>query len=320
MSPPNSARRGGARYVPSFGRDDRTTITQLVELPTEDRHTWDAMLFRPHRGDPDRGRLAVVVVHGSVGNYLTGVPRRIAFGLSEAGFTVLSVNTRMANYGVVFGTGLMHRTPLDLDAALAFLRRQRYRRVVLVGFSMGATIVTHYQALRQPPDVVGLCTVAHPASLPAALKLRWDHYGAEPGYGEVAERAAELLGPDPEIGDGDRILVVRRARGPSDAPLDGELWTYRTWWFSRGPRCPHAESRLRVGEVSVPLGIIQAGEDELVRDSEGPLLANLARQGSCPTVDLETITGADHVFTGRDAALLEAVVAWLDERAVTATT
>lgn len=315
MSPQGPVGRGGARYTPVFGRDDRATITQLVELPTEDRHTWDGMLFRPTRAGA-RGRLAVVVVHGSVGNYLTGVPRRVAFGLSEAGFTVLSINTRMANYGVVFGTGLMQHTPLDLHAALLVLRRLRYTRVVLVGFSMGATMVTHYQALRQPPEVVGVCTIGHPASLPASLKLRWDHFGAEPGYEQVAEEAAERLGPDFETGDGDRILIVRRARGPGDAPLDSEVWTYRTWWFSRGPRAPHAESRLRIGEVAVPIAIVQAGEDELVRDSEGPLLANLARQGSCPSVDLTTVPGADHVFTGHDGELLDAVIGWLDHRMV----
>ena len=30
-----------------------------------------------------------------------------------------------------------------------------FRRVVLVGYSLGASIATHYQALRRPPEVVG---------------------------------------------------------------------------------------------------------------------------------------------------------------------
>ncbi len=51
----------------------------------------------------------------------------MSFGLANAGFTVLSVNTRMANYGVIFGGGLMHHTPLDLDAALDVLRRRGFR-------------------------------------------------------------------------------------------------------------------------------------------------------------------------------------------------
>src|SRR5690606_4691712 len=97
-------------------------------------------------------------------------------------------------------------------------------------------------------------------------------------------------------------------------PLHCEVWTYRTWWFARGPEADHAVSRLQVGRVSVPMALIQAGEDELVHDHEGAELEALARQGDCPSVLLETIPGADHVFTGLDGPLIEAVVAWLDAR------
>lgn len=312
---PRIVTRGGVRRPPLFGRDDRGLAIDLVVAETADGHSWDGMVFKPEPGgDPRRRRMAVVVVHGSVGNYLTGVPRRISFGLAQAGYTVLSTNTRMANYGVIFGGGLMHRTPLDLDAALAVMRRRGFRRFVLLGFSMGATIVTHYQALRQPSDVVGVCTVAHPASLPAALRLRWDHFGAEPGYEEVVETVRTRLAPDFEDGRRDRIFVVRRARGFGERPLDGEIWTYLTWWHSRGPQAPHAESRLRIGHVTVPLALVQAGEDELVRESEGAELEAIARQGDCPSVWRTTIPDADHVFSGLDEELVEAVVSWLEAR------
>lgn len=309
------AQRGGRSRRPVFGADDRELAIDLVVTHAEDGHSWDGMIFRPVSGaEPRRRRLAVLVVHGSVGNYITGVPRRVSFGLANAGFTVLSANTRMANYGVIFGGGLMHRTPLDLDAALAVLRRRGFTRIVLLGFSLGATMVTHYQALRRPSDVVGVCTLAHPASLPSALRLRWDHYHSQPSYEQVADTAHRLLAPDYESGRRDRIFLVRRARGFGDRPLDSEVWTYRTWWFSRGPRATHAESRLRIGEVTVPLAIIQAGEDELVRMSEGPELEALARQGDCPSVMRETIPHADHVFSRQNDELTEAVVAWLDQR------
>ena len=92
------------------------------------------------------------------------------------------------------------------------------------------------------------------------------------------------LAPDFDSPEKDRIFLVRRGRGPGDRPIDGEVYTYRTWWHSRGPRAPHAESRLRIGDVTVPLAIIQAGEDELVRECEGFQLETLARQGDCPSV------------------------------------
>ncbi len=295
-----------------FGRDDRAIVTRLLTFDTQDGRRWDALLYRPRRGEPSRRRLAVVVVHGSVGNYLTGVPRKVSFGLAGAGFTVLSINTRMANYGVFFGAGLMHKTPLDIDAAVDLVRRLGYRRIALCGFSMGATMVTNYQAQVHPENVVGVCTMAHPASLPISLRRRWERLGATPSYEQVTEQAREKLMPDPESSPNDRIFVVRRAVGPSDAPLDAEIWTYRTWWFSRGPDAPHAESRQQIGGVSVPIAIIQAGHDELMDASEGPELAGLARMGGAPAVLLDSIPGASHVFDGYDGQLIDAAVGWLD--------
>lgn len=295
-----------------FGKDDRAVVTRLLTFDTEDERRWDALLYRPRRGPSGRKRLAVIVVHGSVGNYLTGVPRKVSFGLAGAGFTVLSINTRMANYGVFFGGGLMHKTPLDIDAAVQLVERLGYQRIVLCGFSMGATMVTNYQAQVQRESVVGLLTLAHPASLPVSLRRRWERFGAVPSYDEVTEAARERLFPDPEASAEDRIFTVRRATGPSNAPTDAEIWTYRTWWFSRGPDAPHAESRQQVSAVSVPIAIIQAGADDMMDASEGAELAGLARMGGAPAVFLDDIPGADHVFDGLDGQLIEAGVEWLD--------
>lgn len=306
--------RGRGSRRPVFGSDDRRLEVDLVTFTTEDEHTWDGIIFHPRQGDERRRRLAVLVIHGSVGNYLTGVPRRVSFGLANAGFTVFSANTRMANYGVIFGGGLMHRTPLDIDAALTVLRRRGFTRIVLLGFSMGSTMVVQYHVTRQPADVVGVCTLAHPASLPDALRLRWDHFGARPGYDEVAALVRERLAPDFERSPHDRIFLVKHGRGFGERPLDCEVWTYRTWWFSRGPEAAHAISRLQVGRIDVPFALIQAGEDELVKQSEGAELEALARQGGCPSVLRHTIPGADHVFTGLDDELVETVVDWLDAR------
>ena len=133
--------------MPRFGIDDRHMRTEPLQIETEDHKWWDAMLFEP-RGARRSGQ-ACLVVHGAVGNYLEGFPRRLAFGLAERGHAVLSINTRMANYGALFGGGLLHRTPADIDAGVATLRRRGYKRVILCGYSMGATMVTRYQASDQ---------------------------------------------------------------------------------------------------------------------------------------------------------------------------
>jgi pimeloyl-ACP methyl ester carboxylesterase len=295
-----------------FGRDDRTLVTEPVVLETEDGYAWDGLYLRPRGGDAARRRLAALVVHGSVGNYVGGVPRRIGLGLAQAGFSVLTVNTRMANYGAFFGTGLFHRTPLDLDAALAVLRRLGHDHVVLVGYSMGATMVTHYQALRHRREVIGVCTLAHPRSLPLSLRRRWERYGARPGYDEVAQTARRVIGPDPDDDDADdRIFTVERASGPTAEPEHCEIWTYRTWWFSRGPEATHAVSAERIGGLRVPIAIIQAGADEIILPDEGAELADIAKGAGAPSVRLVTIPGADHVFRGYEAAAAAVCESWI---------
>jgi dienelactone hydrolase len=306
-TPPGALPDPRRRYA--FGRVDRGLAVDLVELPTADGHSWDGLLLRPRAAA--RGRPGAVVIHGSVGNFLAGVPRRVALGLAHAGHTVLSANTRMANFGTFFGAGLLHRTPLDLDAALAELRRRGHRRIVLVGFSMGATMVTHYQALRAPPEVVGLLTLAHPRSLPASLRRRWTAFGARPGYEAVERRARPAVEADPE-GEDDSVFVVRRASGPTDDPAHAEIWTLRTWWSSRGPESPHAVSAERIRDVRVPVALVQAERDELVAPDEGPELARIARAAGVPEVELVVIPEADHVFTGREDSLVAACAGWLE--------
>jgi len=298
---------------PFFGRDDKRLRLELVTLDTEDRHRWDGLLFLPPGSGGRRtvARPAVIVVHGSIGNYLSGVPRTISFGLAQAGHPVLSINTRMANYGLFFGGGLFHETPLDIDPALALLRRRGYERVVLLGYSMGATMVTNYQALRQAPEVAGLCTVAHPLSLPDSLRMRWGRFDSSPSYDEVAAAARERLMPEPERSRHDEIFVVKRARGFTDEPGDAEVWTYKTWWFSRGPEAVQAMSARRIGAVAVPIGMVQAGADALVLPDEGDRLARIALAGACPDARVVVVAGADHVFTGKGEELVTGCVDWM---------
>jgi len=295
--------------------EDRGLRLDPVTVDTEDGQTWDGLVLIPRPGgDRARRRLAVIVVHGSVGNYISGVPRRVSHGLALEGFTVLSVNTRMANFGAFFGGGLLHLTPLDLDAWVGLARRMGHPRIVLLGYSLGATMVTHYQALRRPDQVVGLCTLAHPRSLPESLRRRWERFGAAPDYETVTRRARAMLGASiDDDGGPDEIFIVERASGPTLAPTHAEIWTYRTWWHSRGPEARTAVSADWIGQVGVPLALIQAGEDMIVRPGDGEELAAIARAAGVSDVRLESVSEANHVFSGREQLAVDRCTAWIED-------
>ncbi len=298
--------RAGFRPHTAFGVDDgRTPVAHHVFRST-DGHGWDALHVLPARGG-ERAAVLVVVVHGSMGNYISGVPRRAAIELARAGFATLSVNTRMANFGVVYGGGLLDGTPADLDGALALAADLGYERVVMLGYGLGATVVTHHQALRRPEAVEAVCTLAHAPSLPEVLRTRWERLGARPAYDAVLDEARARFGPG---GTGeDAIVVVEHGAGDTDAPSDAEVWSYRAWWSSRGPDAPHAVSRLRVPEMTVPLALIQPGTDTEL--GYGPELAAVAREAGVP-VHLETMRGCDHTFFGAMPQASRAAAAWID--------
>ncbi len=301
--------RAGSRPNTEFGHDDVDADAELVVLSTVDHKHWDGLLLRPRADLASRGDTLSIIVHGSLGNFMGGVPRRLAFELAHHGYPVLSINTRMANFGVIYGGGLFDETPHDLDAALAFARNRGFSRVVLVGYSLGASIATHYQAVRRPPEVVGLCTLAHPWSLPESIRRRWTSHRARPSYTEV-ERLALRAGVD-RSGDDDDVLIVHRGAGDSSSPRDTEAWSLRAWWQCRGPEAANATSVKRIRDVGVPVALIQAGADPLLPGGDGENLLAAARAAGL-AADLEHVPGADHTFWGCVPEAAERAVAWID--------
>ena len=111
-------------------------------------------------------------------------------------------------------------------------------------------------------------------------------------------------------------MVVHRSQGPSDAPEHTELWTYSTWWFSRGPEADAGCSWRWMDDVGVPVAFIQAGSDPLVGEDEASRLADLARSSSDGPVIVRQIPGANHVFERRESEAVRAAsdfVGLLDE-------
>lgn len=116
--------------------------------------------------EPDRrSGIAVVAMHPST-NFMNHPLMR---PLSQRGICFLGLNSRYINNDSVL---LMERVIQDLGAGVAFLRKQGYRKVYLLGWSGGAALSAFYQsqatkltALKTPAgDNTGLC----PEDLPRA--------------------------------------------------------------------------------------------------------------------------------------------------------
>lgn len=292
----------------------------LVTLTARDGEVHDALLEIDERAARSRERAsgrrtAIVHSHGIMGNFLVGTLRFLPGPLARAGFPVLVLETRMSNVGQLFGQAILDEASRDIDAGVQWLREEGFDNVVLSGYSSGATLATRYAATRHLPWLRGLVSLAGPWGLPQSLEGRSARFGADPPYEEVALRARQAIGDDPDDPTADRLFVVEQSRGPTRQPKDSEVYTYRTWWHSRGPGAVAGMAFRQIGSVWAPILLVQGDDDEHVSLHEAHALAGVARNGGNPDVEVAEVPGADHAFTDAEITALDAIIPWLRERA-----
>jgi dipeptidyl aminopeptidase/acylaminoacyl peptidase len=294
-------------------------VRRLVTLTAADGEVHDALLEIDERAVRRRQRTsgrrtAIVHVHGIMGNFLVGTLRFYPAPLARAGFPVLVLETRMANVGQLFGQAIFDEAIRDLDAGVRWLRAEGYDTIVLSGYSSGATLATLYAATHHLPHLRGLVCLGNPWGLPQSMQQRAERFGALPAYEELVEIVRRAIGADPDAPEDDRLFVIERSRGPSRGPGDSEVYTYRTWWHSRGPSATAAMAFRQIGQVWAPVLLVQGTSDEVVLFEEAVALSRVARAAGNPDVTVTRIDGATHSFAGHELQTLDAVLSWLRRR------
>lgn len=296
------------------------TVRHLVTLTAADGEVHDALFTVDERAARARQRItgrrtAVVHIHGIMGNFLVGTLRFYPAPLARAGFPVLVLETRMANVGQLFGQAIFEEAIRDIDAAVRWLRAEGYDTLIVSGYSSGATLATRYAATHHVPDLRGLVCLGNPWGLPESMERRARQFDAVPDYATLTERVADALGDTPDDPALDRLVVVEQSRGPSTRPGDSEVYTYRTWWHSRGPAAASAKAHLQIGQVWAPILLVQGTADQVVFHREALELARVAREAGNPDVTVHTLEGCGHSFKGHELPARDAVISWLRQRA-----
>jgi pimeloyl-ACP methyl ester carboxylesterase len=292
---------------------------QLVTLTGADGHEHDALFVIDERAARRRVRMtgrrtACMHVHGIMGNFLVGTLRFLPAPLAREGFPVLIVETRMGNIGQLVGPGIFDLARQDLTAGADWLRANGWGHLISMGYSSGASLSTRWAATQHVPWLRGLALLGAPWGLPEAMEARATTWGAQPSYDQIYARADRIV-HDPAGADADRLFVIEHSRGPSARPQDSEVYTYRTWWHSRGPQATAAKTHLQIAQVRAPILLIQGTSDIIVSPEEADRLAEVARAGGNDQVHVSVIEGADHFFAGREFVTIQALVRWLREHA-----
>lgn len=292
---------------------------RLVSLTSEDGEVHDALFEIDERAARGRERAtgrrtAIVHIHGIMGNFLVGTLRFYPSPLARAGFPVLVLETRMANVGQLFGQAIFEEAIRDVEAAVRWLRAHGYDTIILSGYSSGATLATRYAATHHVPDLRGLVCLGNPWGLPQSMQKRAERFEADPDYAELTGIVRRAIGANPDAPEDDRLFVVERSRGATTRPSDSEVYTYRTWWHSRGPAATGAMAFRQIGQVWAPIVLVQGTGDEVVEFEEAVALAHVARTAGNRDVTVIRINDAPHSFEGHEIDTLHAVTSWLRER------
>ena len=254
----------------------------------------------------------VLEIHGLLGHFLArGTPRLLPYALLERGWSSFSINTRLAFAGQMSGRGIFDDTIKDLDAAVEFLTQEGFTNIFLLGYSLGASMVVHWASQRTHSHVKGLILEGVHYSIPDTQRKRLAHFGSNPTYEDLYERAKALLGADPYNSPSDETFVIYKARGVTRQPGHDEIFTYKTWWHMMGPEAHAAMAHKQIEKIQVPMLMLRGEQDPLIEQWEAPALAEISRAKGNRQVNVREIPRAGHDCMENPEAMLKEITSML---------
>ena len=185
-------------------------IVDLIRIDTEDGMSAVGALYPPRAEPPEQSPVdAMLLVHGSGTNFYASHGAATAEDLSGAGFPCLSFNTRGHDIiwrdpenGRYYGNAyeILDDCNIDLKAGIDCLWAQGYRRIGILGHSMGAVKVAYYAATAGDERV----QVVVPIS---PVRLSYRYYMESPDQDEF-RGIIELCRSLEAEGKGDQVFRV----------------------------------------------------------------------------------------------------------------
>jgi pimeloyl-ACP methyl ester carboxylesterase len=282
-------------------------LVDLVKTTADDGLQLEGMLQSPSRSPSSLPVDAFCLVHGTGGNfYSSSLFADLAERLLELGSSVLRINTR-GHDGISTAVtapggkrlGAAYETiddcRHDLAAWLGWLRQRAGPRLGLVGHSLGG--VKALYAVNRDPLLAPACLVA--LSPPRLSYAAFCASPSGPQFLDTYARAEQLVAS----GQPATLMEVQlplpyviTAAGYLEKYGPDERYNFLS--FPSGIQCP---TLITFGGKEVAANMAFQGVPDVLR----PLVA---RQ---PSLQVETIPGADHFYTGVRAELGERVERWL---------
>ncbi|MBM4418569.1 MAG: alpha/beta fold hydrolase [Chloroflexi bacterium] len=276
---------------------------ELVQTVTDDGVLHAGAIWHPV-GAVRRGP-TLLWTHGLTGSW--DEPHAVLIGraLASRGFTVVAGNGRGHHVGTrLFGPSiapfaggalweLFSQADRDIGAWISFAHERLGKPVALCGHSYGAIKSVTYVSAHADQRVIGLCSASGPFR-PRSRLL--------PEVGEVA-RARDLVA----AGRGEEIVRFTTPSGEARTVGAAAL-------VDRADHLPDTYGAdsvdSPVSRVRCPLLALYGGDEPHIGTAAD--LATIRRNATgAPRVETALIDGADHVYTGRVAALCDVLERWM---------
>jgi pimeloyl-ACP methyl ester carboxylesterase len=269
--------------------------TEICTFKTADNERLHGALFMPLERPSD---LALLFVHGVAMNFY--LPPLFTFGqdLAARGFHSFVINTRghdwisRAGNLTKFGGSAYENLEdclADLDGALDYLKQRGYRRMILIGHSLGAIKSIIYQGTRQRSDVAGIVSCSAPRQFFSERVAR------QSGFRELIEKAEAMIAD----GKAEELIPVGVGSTPG-------IFTARSHVNKYG-RDDNNDCRPYAKRLGCPLlAIVGSAEPRFFWEYAQEIVAGAGSNGTCRLVD-----GASHFYNRHTAEIVEIIHLWL---------
>ena len=278
-------------------------IVDLVNLTSGDGINLDGAFFEPAAGAAPQGPVdALLLIHGSGGNFYRPATKAMAEDLRNRGYACLALNTKghdtvwaPQGEGRYYGNAMeiLDNSREDLRPGIDYLWEKGYRSIGILGHSMGAVKVGYYAAVEADDRVTTVIPIS-------PVRLSYSYYMES----EDAEEFRSIIERADQLEAEDRAQELMEVRFPI-----AQMFSAFSYLDKHGPAERYNLVTL-APRIRIPM-LVVAGELEThvrLRDCPRDMVTAAV---NCPRADYLIIPGGNHALTNRPAEAAEAVLNWL---------
>lgn len=191
----------------------------------------------------------------------------------------------------------------DIDAWLKKIRKLGYKKIILMGHSLGCNKTIYYFSRKYPCDIAGIILASPPDMVGLFEEPKYNpHHKTllKEARKNVAEGNPRRLVPE-MVWDwyslsSQTYVDLSETNGPVD----------------NLPVRENKEVFSQLAKIDVPiLGIMGENDDIVIRSIKDDLNLIASRAVNCPSFTKKIIRGADHNYNGKEKTLAKIVLEWV---------